>query len=95
MSVSALCVGHAAWDLCMQVDGYPAENAKTETHLLLESGGGPAANAAWLLAHWGVPTALSTVVGQDHYGSQAVKELADAGVDCRLVEQRAGYPTPL
>jgi sugar/nucleoside kinase (ribokinase family) len=95
MSVSALCIGHAAWDLCMQVDGYPTENSKTETHLLLESGGGPAANAAWLLAHWGVPTTLATVIGQDHYGSQAVKELADAGVDCRLVEQRAGYPTPL
>jgi sulfofructose kinase len=95
MSVSALCIGHAAWDLCMQVDAYPAENAKTETHLLLESGGGPAANAAWLLAHWGVPTALAAVVGQDHYGSQAVKELADAGVNCRLVEHRAGYLTPL
>ena len=38
---------------------------------------------------------MATVVGQDYYGSQAVKELADAGVDCRLVEQRAGYPTPL
>ena len=95
MSVSALCVGHAAWDLCMHVDAYPAENSKTETNLLIESGGGPAANAAWLLAHWGERTALAAVVGQDHYGCQAVKELADAGVDCRLVEQRAGYATPL
>jgi sugar/nucleoside kinase (ribokinase family) len=79
----------------MQVDAYPAENSKTETNLLMESGGGPAANAAWLLAHWGERTALATVVGQDYYGSQAVKELADAGVDCRLIEQRTGCPTPL
>jgi sugar/nucleoside kinase (ribokinase family) len=79
----------------MHVDAYPAENSKAETNLLIESGGGPAANAAWLLARWGERTALAAVVGQDHYGCQAVKELADAGVDCRLVEQRAGYATPL
>ena len=95
MSVSALCVGHAAWDLCMFVDAYPAENSKTETQLLIESGGGPAANAAWLLGYWGVPTAFAAVVGQDDYGGKAVKELEDAGVDCRLVEQRTKHSTPL
>ncbi len=95
MSVSALCVGHAAWDLCMYVDAYPAENSKTETELLIESGGGPAANAAWLLGHWGMPTAFAAVVGRDDYGGKALKELVDAGVDCRLVEQRTGHATPL
>ncbi len=95
MSVSALCIGHACWDLSMQLDSYPAENSKTETNALPESGGGPAANAAWLLGRWGVPTALAALVGQDEYGGKAVKELADAGVDCRLVEQRAGHATPV
>ena len=95
MSVRALCVGHACWDLCMHVDAYPAENSKAETNLLIESGGGPAANAAWLLSRWGVPTALAALVGQDDYGSKAVKELAAVGVDCRLVEQRAGQATPV
>ena len=95
MSVSALCVGHAAWDLCMFVDAYPAENSKTEIGFLIESGGGPAANAAWLLGHWGVPTAFAAVVGRDDFGRKAVKELVDAGVDCRLVEQRTGHTTPL
>ena len=95
MSVSALCVGHASWDLCMYVDGYPDENSKAETDLLIESGGGPAANAAWLLAHWGIPTALGAAVGQDDYGKRAVKELLTANVDCRLLEQRAGQGTPV
>jgi sulfofructose kinase len=95
MSVSALCVGHAAWDLCMFVDAYPAENSKTETQLLIESGGGPAANAAWLLGHWGVPTAFAALVGQDDYGGKTVNELEDAGVDCRLVEHRTKHATPL
>jgi sugar/nucleoside kinase (ribokinase family) len=79
----------------MHVDAYPAENSKAETNLLIESGGGPAANAAWLLSRWGVPTALAALVGQDDYGSKAVNELTTAGVDCRLVEQRAGHATPV
>jgi sugar/nucleoside kinase (ribokinase family) len=77
------------------VDGFPAENAKIESELLLESGGGPAANAAWLLARWGVPTALAAVVGGDEYGHRAVAELREAGVDCRFLEQRSGHATPV
>jgi len=95
MSVKVLCIGHAAWDLCMHVHAYPAENSKAETEVLIESGGGPAANAAWLLARWGVPTALAALVGQDEYGHKSANGLADAGVDCRLVEQRAGHATPV
>jgi len=79
----------------MHVKAYPAENSKTETTLLIESGGGPAANAAWLLGRWGIQTALATLVGQDSYGAKVVKELIDAGIDCRLVEQRDGHQTPV
>ncbi len=95
MSLSALCIGHAAWDLCMQVDAYPTENSKAETNLLIESGGGPAANAAWLLRYWGIPTGLAALVGQDEYGRKLVNELKDAGIDCSLLEQRAGHDTPV
>jgi len=35
------------------------------------------------------------VIGQDNYGDKAVKELAEGGIDCRLVEQRAGHATPV
>lgn len=95
MSASALCIGHAAWDLCMQIDAYPVENSKAETDQLVESGGGPAANAAWLLAKWGVPTAFAGLVGEDDYGNKALKELTEAGIDCQLVEQRGGHTTPV
>jgi sugar/nucleoside kinase (ribokinase family) len=95
MNVSALCIGQAAWDLCFIVDGYPAENSKTQTELFVESGGGPAANAAWLLASWDVPTALAALVGEDDYGRRVLGELQRAGVDCRLLERRSGYLTPL
>jgi sugar/nucleoside kinase (ribokinase family) len=95
MSVEVLCVGHACWDLCFIVDGFPAENTKIETELLLESGGGPAANAAWLLARWGIPTALAAVVGNDEYGLRAAAELREGGVECRFLEQRSGHVTPV
>src|SRR5690242_11173872 len=95
MSISALCIGHASYDLCMVVPGFPAEDSKTETDLLIESGGGPAANAAWLLAHWGVPTAMAGVVADDDYGRRAIAELREAGVDCRLIQQVAGHATPV
>ncbi len=95
MSISALCVGHASYDLCMVVDSFPAENSKTETEFLIESGGGPAANAAWLLARWGVPTAMAGLVGTDDYGQCVLSELRQAGVDCRLMQQLADHPTPV
>ena len=95
MSISVLCVGHASYDLCMVVPGYPPENSKTETDLLIESGGGPAANAAWLLARWGVGTALAAVVGDDPYGHRVMRELRDARVDCRFMRQLPAHPTPL
>jgi len=79
----------------MVVDSFPAENSKTETELLIESGGGPAANAAWLLARWGVPTALAALVGDDEYGEKVIAELRGAGVDCRLMRQHPNHLTPV
>jgi len=65
------------------------------TDLLLESGGGPAANAAWLLARWGVPTAMAGVVGEDEYGRRILAELRQGGVECSLMQTRPGYSTPV
>jgi len=93
--IAALAVGHAAYDLCMVVDAYPPENSKAQTDLLIESGGGPAANAAWLLARWGVPVALAGVIGEDDYGHRLATELREGGVDCRLLEMRKGQATPV
>src|SRR5437588_9333011 len=79
----------------MKVDAYPAQKSKIETDSLIESGGGPAANAAWLLARWGVSTALASLLGDDDYGRRALSELQQAGVDCQLVELRHGHVTPV
>lgn len=94
MPVEVLCVGHAAFDVSMFVENFPAENSKCEIHDLIESGGGPAANAAYLLSTWGVSCAFAGAVGDDHYGLQVRDEFQSAGTDISLLENRKGHNTP-
>lgn len=95
MSAEVLCIGHAAYDLSVFVEKFPEENTKTETAESLESGGGPAANAAWLLSMWGVRCAFAGLVGDDHYGRRVREEFEAAGTDISLLELRPGHATPL
>jgi sulfofructose kinase len=90
-----LCIGHAAWDLILTLPAFPAEDSKSEVQSLDESGGGPAANAAYLLSKWGARCAFAGVVGDDHYGGHALHELEGIGTDVSLAERRAGHLTPV
>src|ERR1017187_1752918 len=95
MPVDILCVGHAAFDLCVFVESFPAENSKCETEELLESGGGPAANAAYLLSSWGDRCGFAGLIGDDGYGRRIQEEFRAAGTDISLLELRTGHATPL
>ena len=95
MPVDVLCIGHAAYDISASVPAFPAENSKCEIQALEESGGGPAANAAYLLSRWGVPCAFAGTVGDDDHGRRVRKEFQDAGTDVSLLELRPGHPTPV
>jgi sulfofructose kinase len=93
--LDVLCIGHASYDISVFVSGYPAENSKAETDLLLEAGGGPSANAAYLLSFWGAACAFAGLVGDDSYGRRVVAELEVVGAGVSLVERREGHPTPV
>lgn len=95
MQIDVLCIGHAAFDLSAFVDGYPRENSKCETRESLESCGGPAANAAWLLSHWGLRCAFAGLVGDDLYGRRIRDEFIEVRTDVSLLELRPGHATPL
>lgn len=95
MQVDVLCIGHAACDVSVFVDGYPQENSKCETHELIEACGGPAANAAYLLSFWGLPCAFAGLVGDDAYGRRIRSEFQSVGTDVSLLELREGHATPL
>jgi sugar/nucleoside kinase (ribokinase family) len=81
-----LCIGHAAYDITMPYEGFPKENTKNRIEHLVECGGGPASNAAYLLAKWGMDTAFMGVVGNDLYGNRIKQEFIDANVDISNLE---------
>jgi len=93
--MDVLCVGHAAWDISVLVPEYPAENSKCEIHGMLECGGGPAANAAYLLSRWGARCALAAAVGADSYAERILGEFAAVGTDTSLVRQDPEGATPV
>ena len=95
MPAEILCVGHASWDIGAIVPAFPVENGKCEIRELRESGGGPAANAAFLLSSWGIRCAFAGLVGDDDHGRRIRKEFQAAGTDVSLLELRPGHATPV
>ncbi|SVN72125.1 putative kinase [Klebsiella pneumoniae] len=51
--MAILSIGFACFDQFFFLNEWPQENTKNFCHDFIESGGGPAANAAWLLGLWG------------------------------------------
>ncbi len=90
-----ICCGHAAYDLNFIMDEYPVEDEKYRIDELIQTGGGPAANAASLLACWGVKTAFASLAGDDIYGRLIKEELVEAGVDISLLQLDKNKNTPL
>ncbi len=88
-----LCIGHAAYDITIPVDGFPKENTKNRVSNRVECGGGPASNAAYLLAKWGIETYFAGVVGKDLYGDRIKEELSSVGVNIKYLEQNSDYET--
>ncbi|GMG95314.1 carbohydrate kinase family protein [Tepidimicrobium xylanilyticum] len=89
-----LCIGHAAYDVTLPLEGYPIENQKYSVNTKIECGGGPAANAAYLLSKWGIPTAYIGVLGHDIYGKKIIEEFKEVGTDISLVKIDKNYSTP-
>jgi sugar/nucleoside kinase (ribokinase family) len=71
------------------------ENSKSEINELTECGGGPAANAAYLLSRWGIETAFAGLIGDDSYGLKIFDEFKTVYIDTSLLEMRHSYVTPL
>ncbi|MFW5747385.1 MAG: carbohydrate kinase family protein [bacterium] len=90
-----LCIGNGSYDIYFVVEEYPVENLKYATDVFLESPGGPAANACYLLGFWGISSGFAGLVGDDSYGYSVAEEFRSVGSDIVLMEIRAGHHTPL
>ena len=84
--IKTLCVGHASYDIYVQVDEFPIENTKTRFINKIGCGGGAACNISYLLAKWGVNSTFAGTIGNDMYGNRIQKELETVGVNTRYIE---------
>lgn len=84
--MKALCVGHSTYDITCMVDSYPEENSEFNISNISETGGGSAANAAYVLGKYKVDTYLGSMVGDDTFGSLIRKELEKVGVHTEYME---------
>ena len=88
-----VCVGHATYDITLPTNTYPIENNKYRIDKKIECGGGPASNAAYLLAKWKEDVSFVGIVGNDYYGQSIIKELNNIGVNTEYVEKNSSTST--
>ncbi len=93
--MSVLSIGQIVYDLIVELDGFPLENSKYSVDHFIETGGGPASNAAFLMAKWGINTCLCGRVGRDLYGSKILSEFHDVKADTSLIKEINGSETSL
>ena len=92
-TMRGLCIGNVSYDITLPVADFPIENTKTRIKTKMECGGGPACNAAYLLAKWGLNTSFVGAVGDDYYGEKIEQELKDIGIDLTYFEKQANKQT--
>ncbi|TFG62485.1 MAG: hypothetical protein E4H36_07880 [Spirochaetales bacterium] len=95
MKYQALCIGNSSFDILIPMDGYPSENEKYTVNETIECGGGPAANAAYLLSLWGAECWFAGIAGDDACGGMIRGEFTGVSTNLSLMEFRKGYATPL
>ncbi|MCK6622334.1 MAG: carbohydrate kinase [Calditrichaceae bacterium] len=94
IAIDVLCVGHAAYDISLQVSHHPGADEKCFAGSRVECVGGPAANAAVTVARLGGRSGFAGYLGNDLYGERHFRELSAAGVNTDLLA-RGDFPTPL
>lgn len=93
--MAIVCVGLACYDEFFYLDELPKENEKTFSSRFFESGGGPATNASYLTASWGLETYLLTSLGKDIYGKLILRDLEAVGVNTSYAVCNTQQITPL
>ena len=84
--IKTISVGHASYELYIQVDDFIKENDYLRFVNKIGCGGGTASNVAYHLAKWGISSTFAGTLGNDMYGNRIIKELQSVGVDTRYVE---------
>ncbi|MBN1524382.1 MAG: hypothetical protein JW904_07870 [Spirochaetales bacterium] len=92
--IDVLCIGYACYDLIYYPDIPIQFDRKYFVRKTDESGGGPAANAAFLLSSWQIPTAFAGLLGKDRLADTIIAEFQAAGTNTALIKQDQSFSTP-
>ena len=93
--MTILSIGKCSYDITCPVEDYPIEGTKYVLNEKIESGGGTAANVAYLLGKWGETSYFAGVIGSDDYGSKCKKELEQVMVKTDFMEYSYDIGTPV
>lgn len=88
-----LCIGHASYDITFPIEGFIKENTKNRIDKLVECGGGPASNAAYLLGKYGTEVYFMGAIGNDFYGQKIKKEFESVNVNTKYLLESDIYKT--
>ena len=91
--MKVVCIGHSTFDTTLPLQEFPKENYKYRINKHIECGGGPASNAAYLLAKWGMDTSIVSIVGDDYYGDRVMLDFRKVGADITYLERLDNYQT--
>ena len=84
--MKVLCIGHVAFDVTLEMSGYPVENTRNEINNIVENGGGTVANSACLLGKWKAEPYICGVVGYDSNSEKIKKEFNNFKVNMDFLE---------
>ncbi|MBN2339926.1 MAG: hypothetical protein JXX29_06635 [Deltaproteobacteria bacterium] len=87
---TVVCCGFVCCDVMGTAERYPEENQKQFVQSMEISAGGPATNAACLLARWGVNTYLAGQLGRDAFADLVMSDLQRAGVRLDMLQRYDG-----
>ena len=93
--MKVLCIGKSNFDITVETDEAPVFGNKYKNIEKNKCGGGSAGNVAYLLAKWGIETAISSLVGADTYAETIKKEFGEVGVNTNNLETNFEQSTSL
>jgi len=93
--MAVISIGLSCFDQFFFMNRWPEENSKNFSSDFIESGGGPSANAAWLLGLWGEDIYYVGHLNQDIYGQKIISEFHEVGVNTDYVIFNDEMITPL
>lgn len=93
--MAVISIGLSCFDQFFFMNRWPEENSKNFSSDFIESGGGPCANAAWLLGLWGEDIYYIGHLNLDIYGQKIISEFQEVGVNTDYVIFNDEMITPL